>query len=134
MKKTLALLVAVTLILLPISASSVSAPWGAYRGYPVAKVYVDGHEISTDVPAHIVEGRTLVPLRFVTEAMGATVDWNESEHVVSITTDLEPAKTTEVDKLRADIARLEGLINGFLTSPKQSPVSVVSKEIGRAHV
>ena len=65
--------------------------------------------------------------RSVTEAMGATVDWNESEHVVSITTDLEPAKTTEVDKLRADIARLEGLINGFLTSPKQSPVSVVSK-------
>lgn len=127
MKKTLALLVAVTLILLPMSASSVSAPWGAYRGYPVAKVYVDGQEISTDVPAHIAEGRTLVPLRFVTEAMGATVDWNESEHVVSITTDIEYAKITEVRKLRADIARLEGLINGILTSPQLSPVSVVSK-------
>ncbi|MBS3949145.1 MAG: trypsin-like peptidase domain-containing protein [Peptococcaceae bacterium] len=127
MKKTLALLLAVILILLPISASSVSAPWGAYRGYPVAKVYVDGQEISSDVPAHIAEGRLLVPLRFVTEAMGATVHWEENKHVVSITTAPEATQITEVGKLRADIARLEGLIRGLLASPQQSSVVVVSK-------
>lgn len=127
MKKVLALLVAFTLIILPISASSVSAPWGAYRGYPVAKVYVNGQEVSFDVPAHIAEGRTLVPLRFVTEAMGATVVWDESKHTVSITTAPQSTQNKDIEKLRVDIARLEGLINGLLASPQQSSVAVVSK-------
>lgn len=127
MKKLLALLVAVTLILLPISASSVSAPWGTYRGYPIAKVSVDGQEVSLDIPAFIDDGRTLVPLRFVTEAMGATVDWDESKHIVSITTGPQSSQNSEMDQLRADVARLESLISGLISSPQQSPVAVVAK-------
>ena len=127
MKKILALLLAFTLILLPISASSVSAPWGVYQGYTVAKVHVDGEEVVFDVPAHIADGRTLVPLRFVTEAMGATVGWDERSHVVSITTAPRSTQIVEVDQLRADIARLEGLIGGLLSSPQQSPATVVLK-------
>ena len=127
MKKPLALLIAIILILLPISASSVSAPWDTYRGYPIAKVYVDDQEVSSDVPAHITEGRTMVPLRFVTEAMGATVHWDEDKHVVSITTSPQSTQNKELDILRADIARLEGLVSALLASPQPSSVVVVSK-------
>lgn len=36
---------------------------------------VNGTEVELDVPPRIVSGRTLVPIRFVAEAMGYQVDW-----------------------------------------------------------
>lgn len=39
-------------------------------------VYIDGQTLAMDVPAQIVEGRTLVPIRAIFEAMGATVSWD----------------------------------------------------------
>ncbi|MBY6277694.1 copper amine oxidase N-terminal domain-containing protein [Symbiobacterium thermophilum] len=42
-------------------------------GSPVA--FVDGRQVDLDVPPQIVDGRTLVPLRFVAEAFGRRVDW-----------------------------------------------------------
>lgn len=38
-----------------------------------------------DVPAQIVDDRTLVPVRFVSEYMGSTVDWNQETKTVTIT-------------------------------------------------
>lgn len=46
---------------------------------------VNGKSIALDVPAKIVNNRTLVPLRFVSESFGAQVDWNNTERLVSIT-------------------------------------------------
>jgi hypothetical protein len=40
-----------------------------------------------DVPASIVNDRMLVPLRLISEAFGANVEWNESANIVIITTD-----------------------------------------------
>lgn len=37
-----------------------------------------------DVPAMLYRDRTLVPLRFVGEAFGGTVDWSEQDHTVKI--------------------------------------------------
>lgn len=51
-----------------------------------AKVTAGGKTVMLDVPAKIVRGRTMVPLRFVSEAMGASVDWNQARSLVSITT------------------------------------------------
>lgn len=39
------------------------------------QAYVNGQLVSLDVPATIENGRTLVPLRFISEALGAKVDW-----------------------------------------------------------
>ncbi len=39
-----------------------------------------------DVPAKMIKGRVMVPLRFVTEAMGSKVGWNKATQTVSITT------------------------------------------------
>jgi len=42
-------------------------------------------EVPLDVPATIIDGRTLVPLRFVSEALGAQVDWDGETRTVTIT-------------------------------------------------
>lgn len=42
-------------------------------------ITVNGEKIEIDVPAVLKDGRTLVPLRAVSQCLGCTVDWNESE-------------------------------------------------------
>lgn len=42
--------------------------------------------IFLDVPARLQKGRVYVPLRFVSEALGANVDWNSKKYLVTITT------------------------------------------------
>jgi Copper amine oxidase N-terminal domain len=48
--------------------------------------YIDGLPYHTDVPAQIDNdtNRTLVPLRFVSEALGATVQWNQQASTASV--------------------------------------------------
>lgn len=45
---------------------------------------VNGVNVPLDVPAKIVNGRTLVPLRFVSEASGSYVEWYEPTQTVYI--------------------------------------------------
>ena len=49
------------------------------------QAFVNQRVVFLDVPALIVQGRTLVPLRFVSEAMGARVDWDAATRTVFIT-------------------------------------------------
>jgi len=46
---------------------------------------VNGQIVTVDVPALVVEGRTLVPLRFFAEAFGVTVNWDAATRTVAIT-------------------------------------------------
>ena len=48
---------------------------------------VNGEVNEIDVPAAIINGRTMVPLRFVGEALGANVKWIADKRIVQITTD-----------------------------------------------
>lgn len=48
-------------------------------------VAVDGVVQQIDVPARVVSGRTLVPLRFAAEALGLTVDWDWLTRTVYLT-------------------------------------------------
>jgi len=52
----------------------------------VKTAHVGGFPTELDVPARIVNGRTMVPLRFVSMAMGACVNWNSGTQTVTITT------------------------------------------------
>lgn len=45
---------------------------------------LNGEAKTLDVPARIVEGRTLIPLRFVSESLGAEVDWIDSSRTVTV--------------------------------------------------
>ncbi|MEJ3720121.1 copper amine oxidase N-terminal domain-containing protein [Paenibacillus polymyxa] len=57
--------------------------------------------IFLDVPARLQKGRVYVPLRFVSEALGANVDWNSKKYLVTITT--AGAITTPVDPKQPEV-------------------------------
>lgn len=45
---------------------------------------VNGKKITLDEPARVVNGRTMVPLRFVSENMGANVKWDADTETVTV--------------------------------------------------
>jgi hypothetical protein len=45
---------------------------------------VDGAEVQLDSSAEIINNRLYVPMRFIAEALGARVQWNEKERAVNI--------------------------------------------------
>jgi sugar lactone lactonase YvrE len=47
--------------------------------------YLNGKEVTLDVPPMIKNGRTFVPIRFVTEALGASVIWEANTKKIYIT-------------------------------------------------
>lgn len=51
-----------------------------------SKVKAGSKTVQLDVPAKIKNSRTMVPLRFVSEALGAGVEWDQTTYTVSIIT------------------------------------------------
>ncbi|MHB8308445.1 MAG: stalk domain-containing protein [Candidatus Desulforudaceae bacterium] len=47
--------------------------------------YRNGQAVSLSVPGKVVDGSTLVPLRFVSEALGANVGWDGATQTITIT-------------------------------------------------
>lgn len=47
---------------------------------------VDGKNVSIAVPAQVVNGSTLVPLRFISESLGAQVEWVQATQTIKIVT------------------------------------------------
>jgi outer membrane protein TolC len=47
---------------------------------------INGSRVVLDEPAHIVNDRTVVPLRFISEALGADVQWDGANRTVLIST------------------------------------------------
>ncbi len=53
------------------------------------RAYVNDREITLDVPAMLISDRTMVPVRFVSESLGAKVTWDELSRTVYIESDLD---------------------------------------------
>lgn len=51
------------------------------------QAWVNQESITLDAPPTMVRGRTMVPLRFLSEALGAEVKWNGTTRTVAISTD-----------------------------------------------
>lgn len=69
------------------------------------KVIVGETVVTLDVPARLQQERTYVPLRFVSEALGADVNWNQDKRLVSITTGAvvtEPDPVPDQDNMYSD--------------------------------
>lgn len=64
------------------------------------QAYKNGQPVTLDVPAKIINGRTLVPLRFVSEALGASVKWDGSTQTITITS--QPA----INRVVAQVIRV----------------------------
>lgn len=64
------------------------------------KAYINYEAIELDVPAVIYDGRTLVPVRFISESFGYEVEWDASTRTVRINskTSLPTAKITLTPK------------------------------------
>jgi len=50
-------------------------------------VMMSGQDVISDVPAVNFKGRTLVPVRFITENLGAAVSWNQDAREATVVTD-----------------------------------------------
>ena len=46
---------------------------------------INGEDVKLDAPAFIENDRTYTPIRFISEHLGATVEWNESQQKIIIT-------------------------------------------------
>ena len=57
---------------------------------------VNGQSVSLDVPGTLVNGRTMVPARFIAETLGAQVDWDANTKTVKIVS--ADAQTSVSDK------------------------------------
>ncbi len=51
--------------------------------------FTSSGKISLDVPPSIIGDRTMVPVRFIAESIGANVGWNEYTRTVIINTNIE---------------------------------------------
>jgi len=50
------------------------------------RLIVNGKTIQTDVPPQMMEGRVMIPIRGVAEALGAEVKWDEENRAVMVDT------------------------------------------------
>ena len=69
---------------------------------------VNGEEKELDVPAQIKNDRTLVSMRVVSESLGCTVDWNEKNYEVIVSTPEHQAVVEETDRIRAIEPTIDG--------------------------
>lgn len=72
---------------------------------------VNGEEKELDVPAVVREGRTLVPVRFVSENLNLNVGWEQQNSLVIVSDQALPSGSAELlarDDVRALLAKLFG--------------------------
>jgi len=134
MKKTLSMLVMVTLLLgfatvLPTTAQT-NKLLELYIGDTTA--YVNAASVKLDSPPVIQNSRTLVPVRFISEQMGAKVTWNDVKRQVTI------AQGTKTIILTINSNKV--LVNGktvtidvpakIINSRTMVPVRFVSEQLG----
>lgn len=86
------------------------------------KMYVNGQEIPLDVPGVIENGRTLVPLRAVSEAYSCDVSWNHRYQTAVIVSDASKAEIMSING--------ESLSVGYYKLPLFSNAVDLSSSLG----
>lgn len=84
---------------------------------------INNEAVMLDVAAQSINGRTMIPVRFVSEAMGAEVDWNAGSKSVFIKTSGE---VSPVPNVYAQVVGHKGngsdLVVSFIKSPNESTI------------
>jgi hypothetical protein len=75
-----------TLILGATFATGVSAAntWGTYKGFPIVRLFVDGNQVKGKVPAVVINGTTMVPLKVISDSIGMAVNWDQANQTVYV--------------------------------------------------
>lgn len=88
------------------------------------RLIVNGKEIQCDVPPQLINGRVLVPARFVAEPLGARVEWDEAKNAVVITS-LSFQSPSSSDKINQGVGKMVYVkVNGVLAN--KDPYVVLS--------
>ena len=111
------------------NASSVSS---SQTAEPEVWVYLEGLPLTLDPRPIIIDGRTLIPVRAVAEAMGGTVTWDASESLITV----EVHGHTVVLKVEDLRAYLDGELLVLDVAPKivndrtMMPIRFVAESVG----
>ncbi|MCX8095787.1 MAG: copper amine oxidase N-terminal domain-containing protein [Caldisericia bacterium] len=84
--------------------------------------YVDGSQLPLDVPPQILNGRTMVPVRFISEGLGAEVGWDGATKTVTITMD-------SIEYLKNQINNFKDELNKKETSLKEKDDKIEELQI-----
>jgi hypothetical protein len=98
LKKIIAMSAAMMLLAGTVSASTIN---GTYKGNPIVKVTSNGKPLQVDeVPAHIVDGHTLVPISLLRQ-VGASVAWDGKAYSVDVQVNAGKSNTNaiQIDKV-----------------------------------
>ena len=95
-------------------------------------LYVNGEKIHSEVPPQIINGTTLVPLRVIFEALGATVEWDNATKTVSSTLGEESIKLTigESSLYKNDTAITLSVPAQIIDGRTMVPVRAISEAFG----
>lgn len=89
-------------------------------------LFVDGSHIKADAEPFIENGRTLVPIRFISENLKNKVDWNSDEKKVTVT----PEEEREISKIEliigSDIAKLYDKDGNFKEEKLEVPAKITN--------
>ncbi len=85
MRKKLILFLAVFLLFNVVTVYGTNALHGYFKGYEIVKIKLGDNDIEGAVPAIIVEGSTMVPLRAVAENLDVIVAWDGPNKTVELT-------------------------------------------------
>lgn len=109
---------------------------------------INGQSVAIDVPPMVVGGRTMVPLRFVSQALGSTVNWDANTSTVAIITGgaagvppsqtygpgsyVPPSQTSgpTAQNLPPGMARIVGRLVAVRMPTPQSPGAIVVNHDG----
>ncbi|MGI6435002.1 MAG: stalk domain-containing protein [Syntrophomonadaceae bacterium] len=70
----------------------------------VVTIFLDGRQIHSDVDPIIVNGRTMVPIRAISEGLGLDVDWDNDQYQVIISSPAAPVSGTNSASAATDIS------------------------------
>ncbi|KXG76514.1 N-acetylmuramoyl-L-alanine amidase [Thermotalea metallivorans] len=116
----------------------VDGPTGKKQEVYVANLLMGGRDVITDVPTMLYKNRTLVPIAFVVESLGAKIEWNQKEYKATITTK-DKTVVLKIDSATAYVngkkitlpdnvpAKLLGYRGNFRT---MVPLRFVSEQLG----
>lgn len=109
----------------------------------VVPVFLNGEKMKLDVPAvtqisESGDGRTMIPVRPIAEALGASVEWNEAERQVAITTEEKEIILTlgsPVAQMNGKTVDLPGRVPAVVARYGESertlvPLRFVSEQLG----
>lgn len=106
-----------------------------YKAPPVT-IKLDGKVLTSDVPAVIIDDRTLVPIRIITESTGAGVLWDANNYQVIINTGDKIIKLEvnsnmmDIDGRKVELEVPAKLINDRTMVPVRAVTEALGLEVG----